>query len=85
MKVTNYYVVFDVGCIECGADSQLIAVKPHLEDALAVAKKYAIEKGVKDGLERDAPYREPDETTVWCTGYFNNAQHSIEVHKLEEA
>lgn len=82
------YIIVDVGCIECGEQTEVVGVYDTAEETeaafTAAAKARNIEEWEPRGgfLEMLGLYKHDETTYVNGCGYFTGGQHALEIHRL---
>jgi hypothetical protein len=83
LEVTMKYVLVDVGCIECGEDTEVVGIFDSFEDARAILEKRL------ENFEEWGYYQQEDEEdgdspgSVIEFGYYNGGgQHRLEIHRV---
>ena len=79
------FVIVDVGCIECGEQTEVVGIYATEEAAKSAFEEYAGACGVTEWSPRGGfleMLAAPRNTYVGGTGYFSGGQHAIELHRL---
>ena len=82
--------MIDVGCIECGEQTEVVGVYGSKEAAEAGFKAAVAQRDIKDWeprggfLEFFGPKGATSLTSL-STGYFKDGQHALEMHQWEVA
>jgi len=86
IEMGKYFIIVDVGCIECGEQTEVKGIyKTRKAAAKAfdkVAKELKIENWKPRGrfLELLGLHEKNETTYLGGTGYFNGGQHALELH-----
>ncbi len=86
MMAAERFVLVDVGCIECGEQTEIVGVFDTQDEAVAIADEYAKKKNITDWeprggiLEFCGLYGKEISTYLGGCGYFDGGQHAIELH-----
>ncbi len=83
------FVIVDVGCIECGEQTEVVGVYPNKKEAKAAFDAQCVKLGIKDWkprgglLELGTLAGKKSKTTYrGGTGYFTGGQHALELHEV---
>lgn len=82
----TYFIIVDVGCIECGEQTEILGIYQSKSAAKKAfgrfAKERKIEKWEPRGgfLEVLGLYKKSKSTFIGGCGYFNGGQHALELH-----
>lgn len=88
MNDKQQFVIVDVGCIECGEQTEVVGIYDTLDaakqDFEVACRERGIEKWEPRGgfLEMLGLHDAKKTTYVGGTGYFSGGQHALEIHQL---
>lgn len=86
MSKRKKYIIVDVGCIECGEQTEVVGIYTTKKSAEEAFNEYAESKGIKKWeprggfLELLGLYEASESTYLGGCGYFDGGQHAIELH-----
>lgn len=84
--MSEMFVVVDVGCIECGEQTEVIAICETMEQAQAAFESACTTRGIKKWeprggfLELLGTHGKNELTYIGGTGYFTGGQRALEIH-----
>jgi len=80
------YIIVDVGCIECGEQTEVKGIYNSKKEAKKGFEKIATELGIEKYeprggfLELFGLHDKPESTYLGGCGYFTGGQHALELH-----
>jgi len=81
------YILIDVGCIECGEQTEVLGIFDTREHAEKAYNKFCkinnLEAESRGGiLEFIGLHNKRKTTYLYGNGYFNGGQHALEIHQF---
>jgi len=80
------FIIVDVGCIECGEQTEVVGIFQDEKEVESAFEEYCKSKEIENWsprggfLELLGLYNAEKSTYLGGTGYFDGGQHAIEIH-----